>query len=168
MKPLNYKKRIASQLQFVLVFSITLIVVFCSSFFAISAGKKGISVLESKHAEYNKVFEKQAAITFQIDEITKLVYKLKNKKRTLGEHKQFQGLISSHRIGIENDIANTESMTTNQFQLYNELLHQIKTIQSIIDDYENESEEYIYNKELLEKCREKYREDGVKSNKNKK
>lgn len=163
MKPLNHKKRIVFQLQFVLVFSITLIVVFCSSFFAISAGKKGIDVLETKHAEYNKVFEKQAAITFEIDEITKLVYKLKNKKRTLGEHKQFQSLISNLRIGIEDDIANTESITTNQFQLYTELLYQIKTIQSIIDDYENESEEYLYNKELLEKCREKYREDGVKS-----
>ncbi|WP_194765660.1 hypothetical protein [Tamlana sp. I1] len=162
MKPLNHKKRVAAQLQFAVVFSITLVVIFCSSFFALYAGKQGISVLESKHAEYNSVFEKQANITFSIDEITKLVYKLKNKKRTLGEHKQFQSLISQLRINIENEIANTASITTNQFQLYNELLFQIKSIQAIIDDYENESEEYIYDKELLEKCREKYREDGGK------
>ncbi len=162
MKPLNYKKRIASQLQFVMVFAITLSVIFCSSFFALYAGKKGINVLENKHAEYNNVFEKQANITFAIDEITKLVYKLKSKKRTLGEHKQLQNLISSLRLNIESEIINTASITENQFQLYNEFMGQIKSIQSIIDDYENESEEYIYNKELLEKCREKYREDSTK------
>lgn len=157
MKSLNYKKRKKAQLQFLFVFLLALLVVFGSSFFTIYTGKKGIEVLEKKHAEYNEVFEKQASITFQIDEITKLVYKLKNKKRTLGEHKQFQGLISNMRTDIEREIENKEKLTTDQFQLYVELLGQIKAIQSIIDDYENESEEYLYNKELLEKCREKYR-----------
>ncbi len=158
MKSLNYKKRKKAQLHFLFVFSSTLLLIFCSSFFTIYAGKKGVEVLEKKHTEYNKIFEKHAAITFEIDEITKLVYKLKNKKRTLGEHKQFQGLISSMRMNIEKEIEKTEMMTVNQFQLYKELLGQIKAIQSIIDDYENEAEEYLYNRDLLEKCREKYRE----------
>ncbi len=166
MKPLNYKKRRASQLRFLLVFLITLTVLFCSSLFAIHTGKKGIDVLEKKHAEYNKIFEKQASITFKLDEITKYLYRLKNKKRTLGEHKQFQGLISNMRTDIENEIANTESAVEEyKFQLYTELLGQVKAIQTIVDDYENESEEYIYNKELLEKCREKYRAEGGKSKK---
>lgn len=163
MKPLNYKKRKTSKLNFILVFSLTLFVLFWSGFFAIYTGKKGIDVLEKKHAEYNRVFEKQAAITFDIDEIIKLIYKLKNKKRTLGEHKQFQSLISNLRIEIEKEIEEIESIKSNQFELYTELLSQVKVIQSIIDDYENESEEYLYNKELLEKCREKYREIGLKT-----
>ena len=166
MKPLNYKKRSASQLRFLLVFLITLTVLFCSSLFAIHTGKKGIDVLEKKHAEYNTIFEKQASITFKLDEIIKYLYGLKNKKRTLGEHKQFQSLISNMRTDIENEIANTESAIEEyQFQLYNELLEQIKAIQTIVDNYENESEEYLYNKALLEKCRQKYRADGIKSNK---
>lgn len=165
MKPLNYKKRRSSQLRFLLVFSITLTVIFCSSLFAIHTGKKGISVLEKKQSEYNKIFEKQAFITFKIDEITKHLYRLKNKKRTLGEHKQFQGLISNLRTGILNEIKNTESDIEYQFQLYNELLRQIKEIQTIVDNFENESEEYLYNKELLEKCREKYRSEGGNSKK---
>ncbi|MFL1895021.1 hypothetical protein ACJRPK_04920 [Aquimarina sp. 2-A2] len=166
MKPLNYKKRRASQLRFLFIFLITLTVVFCSSLFAIHTGKKGIDVLEKKHAEYNMVFEKQAAFTFKIDEITKYLHRLKNKKRTLGEHKQFQSLISNMRIDIENELVDTASIDTYQFQLYIELLEQIKAIQAIVDDFENESEEYLYNKELLEKCREKYRAEGVKSKKN--
>jgi len=156
VKPLNYKKRRTSQLKFALVFSITLFVVFCSSFSTIYTGKKGIDVLEKKYAEYNEFFEKQATIAFEMEEITKLIYKLKNKKRSFGEHKQFQGLITNMRIDIEKEIG--ESTTTNQFQLYKKLLSQVKEIQSIIDDFENESEEHLYNKSLLEKCREKYRE----------
>ncbi|MBE7635045.1 hypothetical protein J2Q11_12170 [Tenacibaculum finnmarkense genomovar finnmarkense] len=165
MKPLNYKKRRASQLRFLLVFSITLTLLFCSSLFAIYTGKKGIDVLEKKHAEYNDIFEKQAFITFKIDEMTKYLYRLKNKKRTLGEHKQFQGLISNMRTNVEREIKNTASSIENQFQLYIELLRQIKEIQAVVDNYENESEEYLYNKELLEKCREKYRSEGGKSKK---
>jgi hypothetical protein len=165
VKPLNYKKRRASQLRFLLVFSITLTLLFCSSLFAIYTGEKGINVLEKKHSEYNDIFEKQAFISFKIDEMTKYLYRLKNKKRTLGEHKQFQGLISNMRTDVENEIKNTTSDVEYQFQLYTELLRQIKEIQEVVDDYENESEEYLYNKELLEKCREKYRSEGGKSKK---
>jgi len=97
--------------------------------------------------------------------MTKYLYRLKNKKRTLGEHKQFQGLISNMRTNVEREIKNTASSIENQFQLYIELLRQIKEIQAVVDNYENESEEYLYNKELLEKCREKYRSEGGKSKK---
>ncbi len=164
MKPLNHKERKRATLRFVLVFSISLFVVFWSSFFTIYTGKKGIEVLEEKHSEYNGVFEKQAAITFEIDKITKMLYKLKNKKRTLNEHKQFQGLISNLRQDIEQEIAVATEVTGDQFQLFEEILEQIKSIQAIVDTYENESEEYLYNKELLEKCREKYRAQELKSN----
>lgn len=163
MKPLNHKKRNIFQLQFLFVFLITLTLIFCSSLFAIHTGKKGIDVLEKKHAEYNAIFEKQASITFKLDEITKYLHKLKNKKRTLGEHKQFQSLISNMRTEIANEIDTTESSSVKnyKFQLYSELLVQIKDIQTMVDVYEDESEEYLYNKELLEKCRQKYRADEV-------
>ncbi|MCG8699687.1 MAG: type VI secretion system transmembrane protein TssO [Bacteroidales bacterium] len=156
MKPLNRKERKASILKFSLVFFLTLLILFWCSFFVIRAGVQGITVLEEKHNEYNEVFEKQAYISFEIDEITKLLYQLKNKQRTIYEHKQFQGLISDRRDNIHKEIEQINPITSDQFDLYKELLFQIKEIQSVIDDYENESEEYVYNKQLLEKCREKY------------
>lgn len=160
MKPLNHKKRRASQLRFLLAFSITFTVIFCNGLFAIYAGKEGLHVLEKRHAAYNTIFEKQASMTFKIDEMTKYLYRLKNKRRTLAEHRQFQALISDVRTDIENEIENTALVVEDyKFQLYNELLTEIREIQSVADDYENEAEEYLYNKELLEKCREKYRAD---------
>ncbi|WP_459211969.1 hypothetical protein [Aquimarina rhabdastrellae] len=166
MKPLNYKERKRSTVQFVIVFVVCLFVVFWSSFVSLYTGKKGIEVLEKKHAEYNEVFEKQAAITFDMDNIIKMLYQLKNKKRTLNEHKQFQGLISNLRRDIETKIIITEELIdAEQFQLYKELLAQIKEIQTTVDNYENEAEEYLYNKELLEKCREKYRAIELKTKK---
>lgn len=157
MKPLNYKEVKQFRNKFVLIFSITLLVVFSSLYFTFMTAQKGVEVLEKKHQNFNNLFEKQTVISLELDDIIKLLYKLKNKNRTLNEHIQFQKLISASIEKIEMKIR-SESDSEFNYSIYTELLTQVKAVQATIDEYKVEEEEYIYNKELLERCRKKYQE----------
>ncbi len=155
MKPLNHKELNKQKIRFVLVYLITLIIVFSSSSFTIITAYKGVAVLEEKYDGYNKIFGDQAAITFDLDEIIKKLHQLKGGKRTLSEHKQFQLLISKLRSDIEK-IIKKDALNPREFPLYEELLIEIKTIQSVIDKFGIAEEEYLQDKEMYERCIKKY------------
>jgi len=157
MKPLNHKELKKGKKNFSLIFLTTLIIIFCSSYFAMITAKKGVAVLEDKYAGYNKIFEDQAAITFDLNEIIKKLHQLKSGKRTLNEHKQFQLLISDLRNNIE-EIIEKGKRESEEFSLYKELLIEIKTIQFVIDRLGIDEEEYLQDKELYERCIQKYSE----------
>ncbi|WP_196892303.1 type VI secretion system TssO [Aureivirga marina] len=161
MKPLNHKELSQSKRKFTIAFSINLFIIGIGMFFTFFIAKKGMEVLTEKQTSYNHIFQKQAAITFEIDHITKMLYQLKNKNRTLSEHRQFQGIINELRSTLEENMEK-DGKLSKEFELYGEMLSQIKAIQNTIDIYEEQSEEYEYNKELLERCRKKYREDKLK------
>ncbi|MBL4746749.1 MAG: hypothetical protein JKY08_10320 [Flavobacteriaceae bacterium] len=157
MRPLNYKEVKKQKIRFILVYIITLIIVFCSSCFTIITASKGVTVLEDKYAGYNKIFEDQAGITFDLDEIIKKLHQIKGGKRTLSEHKQFQLLISKLRISIEKIIKESDAKP-DTFLLYEEVLVEIKTIQSVIDRFGIAEEEYLQDKEMYERCIQRYRD----------
>jgi hypothetical protein len=161
MKPLNHKVLNKQKKKFLFIFFITLLVVFWSSYFTITTAKKGVEVLEKKYATYNKIFEEQAAITFDVDEIIKKLHQFKSGKRTLSEHKQFQLLISDLRVQVKKVIHKSESKSE-AFILYKELLEEIKTIQSVVDQFRIVEDEYQEDKELYERCIERYSELNTK------
>ncbi len=157
MKPLNYKERRKANLKFLSTFSVMLLLLFGCGFFVLRIAQKGVNVLEKRHATYVTSFENQAFITFKIEEIIDKIYNLKKVSRTINEQKHLQGLISSARLDIE-AVIEKETTDQNEFALYSELLEQIKVIQATIDLFEQDEESYRYTQQLLERCREKYRE----------
>ncbi len=158
MKPLNAKERKKTVLNFIGIFVLALLLLFGCGYFTITTAQRGISILEERHTEYNAIFEKQANYNFKINEIIGDIHKLKSKDRTLNEHKQFQGIITDLRTDISDDILKDSLANTkkNHYIIYKEMLNQVAAIQLVLDSYEKQSETYSYDKELLEKCREKY------------
>ena len=69
MEAENKKARLKAKLRFTLVFAIALIVTTTGGVVTIVTAQKGISLLESKKAEYDNVFKKQAELNFQIEEL---------------------------------------------------------------------------------------------------
>ena len=136
MEAENKIARLKAKLRFTLVFAIALIVTTTGGIVTIVTAQKGISLLESKKAEYDNVFKKQAELNFQIEELFRDLNNLKTKRRNSSEHKHMQKLITKKRLLMENDIA----------------------IQSSMDDLDRESKKRESNMEQLEKCRIKYQE----------
>lgn len=157
MKPLNNKERKKNLLQFTLIFGIMTLTLFISGFMTIKTAKKGIDVLEKKHARYSEIFRKKAALFFEVEEIIKKLHQLKNKDRNLSQHKKFQTLISNIRDKISESINKEEK--SEEFIVYLEMVDEIKAIQNDLDIYEEGNEKYEYLDELLEKCKEKYIEN---------
>lgn len=157
MKPLNHKERRRANWRFMAVFTTMLFLLFGCGFFVLQIAHKGVEVLEQKHSKYTKAFENQALITFRIEEIIDKIYSLKTVNRSINEQKHLQGLISSVRMDLEN-IIEKETTTLDEFTLYTQLLEQVKVIQATIDLFEQDEESYRYSQQLLERCREKYRE----------
>ncbi len=155
MKPLNHSDRKRGQLIFTLYFGLLILFLFVLSVFTLITAQKGITLLEKKQNDYNAVFRKQAEIGFQLDEMIKQLYSLKNKKRTLGEHKHLQNLITKDRFSIEEDIQNSKE-GSDVYEIYKVLLQEIETTQKVLDLHKQEYDERNYNKEQLEKCRSKY------------
>lgn len=162
MKPLNHKERRKAFLQFTLAFSLLLLFFFLCCFFSLYTGEKGIKVLEERHAQYTAIFEKQAAFSYDIDNIIKQLYQLKNKDRTLSQHRQFQELISKMLDDIAEDIKKSEQ--PDNLAVYSEMVDQIKEEQVVLDQYEEDNEEYSYFNELLATCITKYQEEAKKRN----
>lgn len=158
MKALNKKERKKANVRFIAMFSVTLILIFGCSFFVLRIAHEGVKVLEKKHATYTKIFQNQALVTFKVEEIIEKIYNLKKFDRTINEQKNLQGLISNIRMDIEKLIMD-ETTELDEFALYAQLLEQVSVIQSTIDLFEEDEEDHKYNQELLERCREKYRED---------
>ncbi len=158
MKALNKKERKKANVRFIAMFSVTLILIFGCSFFVLQIAHEGVKVLEKKHATYTKIFQNQALVTFKVEEIIEKIYNLKKYDRTINEQKNLQGLISNIRMDIEK-LINDETTELDEFALYAQLLEQVSVIQSTIDLFEEDEEAHKYSQELLERCREKYRED---------
>ena len=151
MEAENKKARLKAKLRFTLVFAIALIVTTTGGIVTIVTAQKGISLLESKKAEYDNVFKKQAELNFQIEELFRDLNNLKTKRRNSSEHKHMQKLITKKRLLMENDIAMQADKS--KYEVYKAMLEQIRVIQSSMDDLDSES-----NMEQLEKCRIKYQE----------
>lgn len=163
MKPLNYLERRKQTITFSIYFGLLLLFLFSCGVLTLVTAEKGIELLENKKNRYEKVFKKQAEISFQLEGIYKNLYSLKNKDRNLGEHKQMQKLITDARELIEQEIdtldtKDTLNINNKHYKLYAELLYQIKDFQGIMDVYEKEKEKRTHNIEQLEKCKEKYQE----------
>lgn len=157
MRPLNYAERKKQILSFSIYFSVLLVILFSCSFFTLITAKKGIVLLESKKDKYEKVFKKQAEISFQLERVYKNLYSLQNKSRNLGEHKQMQKLITNARKLIEQEI-DTTNTENKSYKLYFEFLYQIEDFQDVMDVYQKEKGKRLHNIGQLEKCKEKYKE----------
>jgi hypothetical protein len=160
MKALNKKERKKANIKFVAMFSLTLLLMFCCSFFVLRIAHEGVEVLEEKHNSYTDAFKNQAFVTFRIEEIIDKIYSLKKGNRTINEQKNFQGLISGVRMDIEKLIKD-ETTKLNEFALYEQLLVQVSVIQTTIDRFKEDEESRRYSQQLLERCREKYREERL-------
>ena len=160
MKALNKKERKGANVRFIAMFSATLILMFCCSFFVLRIAHEGVGVLEEKHSTYTEAFKNQALVTFRIEEIIDKIYSLKKEERTINEQKNLQGLISNIRMDIEKLIKD-KSTALEEFALYEQLLGQVSVIQTTIDLFKEDEESRRYSQELLERCREKYREDRL-------
>ncbi|MCT4663705.1 MAG: hypothetical protein N4A45_00560 [Flavobacteriales bacterium] len=158
MKPMNNDTRIKAMKGFAFRFIILIIFFFGVGYLSIITGKKGIAVLEERHQNYKEKFRIEAALSFEIDKLTKQLYQLKNKERSLHQHKTFQGIISELRAKI--DKKSTETMINEQEKnIYNEMMLTVKEIQSVLDKYQQNKDEYEYQQELLDKCIQLYREN---------
>lgn len=156
MEAENKIARLKAKLRFTLVFAIALIVTTTGGIVTIVTAQKGISLLESKKAEYDNVFKKQAELNFQIEELFRDLNNLKTKRRNSSEHKHMQKLITKKRLLMENDIAMQADKS--KYEVYKAMLEQIRVIQSSMDDLDRESKKRESNMEQLEKCRIKYQE----------
>lgn len=160
MKALNKKERKKANVRFIAMFMGTLLLMFCCSYFVLRVAHKGVGVLETKHTTYTKAFENQALVTFRIEEIIDKIYSLKKEERTINEQKNLQGLISGIRLDIEKVIEDERS-ELEEFSLYEQLLVQISVIQTTIDLFEADQESRKYSQQLLERCRQNYRENMI-------
>ena len=163
MKALNKKERKKANRRFIAIFMSTLILMFGCGFFVLKIAHEGVQVLEKRHTTYTKAFANQAFVTFRIEEIIDKIYNLKKGARTINEQKNLQGLISSIRLDIEK-LVKDEQTELKEFALYEQLLVQVSVIQTTIDLFKEDEESHKYSQQLLEKCREKYREDRLIEN----
>lgn len=157
MKPLNFKERKKELIKFYLVFAVLILAVFLSGFLTLKTGEFGVDVLGKKHAEFTESFRIKATLTHDLDEIIKRLSQINNRERNLGEHKKYQDLISEIRNKMTTTI--NAAKKPEEFVLYSELITIIKDIQSDLDNYKEDHENYYYIEELLERCKEKYIEE---------
>lgn len=163
MKPLNYVDRRKNLLEFALIFSVTISVLFITGFLMLKTAQLGVNVLEEKHAKYSETFRKKAALTYDIEEMIKKLYQINDKNRNLSQHKKFQDLVSDIRDKVAQNISEDEN--PEKFTVYQEMINVIKVIQNDWDTYKEENEKYMYLEELLERCKEKYMEELEKKSK---
>lgn len=156
MEAENRKARLQAKLRFTWAFAVALIVVTIGGVVTIVTAQKGIALLESKKAEYDNVFKKQAELNFQIEELFRDLNNLKTKRRNASEHKHMQKLMTQKRLLMENDIAIQPDKS--KYEVYNAMLEQLRVVQSSIDDLDRESKKRESNMEQLERCRTKYQE----------
>ena len=136
MEAENKIARLKAKLRFTLVFAIALIVTTTGGIVTIVTAQKGISLLESKKAEYDNVFKKQAELNFQIEELFRDLNNLKTKRRNSSEHKHMQKLITKKRLLMENDIA---------MQAVNELANGLNSaLQSLSETEREQLLQYFY------------------------
>lgn len=95
MEAENKIARLKAKLRFTLVFAIALIVTTTGGIVTIVTAQRNI-LLESKKAEYDNVFKKQAELNFQIEELFRDLNNLKTKRRNSSEHKHMQKLITKN------------------------------------------------------------------------
>ena len=155
METLNTDDRKQKKAIFCLVFFITLLLTALCGSASIVTAQKGISLLKEKKAEYDEMFKKQAELNFQMEELFKDLNNLKMKQRNTSEHKHMQQLITRKRLRMEDEISLIE---WGNYEIYQQMLEQIKVIQSTMDNLDRENKKRDSNMEQLEKCRMKYQE----------
>lgn len=160
MKALNRKQRKKANIKFILMFTATFVLMFLCSFFVLRIAHEGVKVVEKKHSSYTKIFQNQALITFRIEEIVDKIYSLKQVDRTINQQKHLQGIISGIRMDLD-VLIKKQGTSIGEFELYSQLLEQVSVIQTTIDLFEEDEESRRYSQQLLERCREKYREDRL-------
>ena len=163
MKPKNYRDRKNTYRKFALFFILLLGVFFVATYLTIQTGQRGVKVLSDRYAMYAEVFEKQAALSYEIDHMIKKINQLKNKNRTFNQHKHFQEIVSNTREAIALEINENEQKA--YLEVYTQMIDIIKEIQNILDAYKEDSESYDYYDDLLTKCKEKYVETLKKQHK---
>lgn len=157
MKAKNHDIRRKSILQFFGCFVLMSLIIFVCGIFTLKTAQRGVNLLEEKKSSYDQIFKKEAEVTFQLDQILKLLYSLRYKRRNLSEHKQMQMLITDAVNSIEKDIVD-QSEEVPSYHLYLKMLTNVKDIQQLQDLYEVEADKRDYNMMQLEKCRSKYQE----------
>ena len=160
MKALNRKQRKKANIKFILMFTATFALMFLCSFFVLRIAHEGVKVVEKKHSSYTKIFQNQALITFRIEEIVDKIYSLKQVDRTINQQKHLQGIISGIRMDLD-VLIKKQGTSIGEFELYSQLLEQVSVIQTTIDLFEEDEESRRYSQQLLERCRNKYREDRL-------
>lgn len=157
MEAMNIDERKSAKWKFSIIFIVTLLIITLCESISIVTAQKGISLLENKKQEYDEVFKKQAEFNFQMEELFRDLNSLKTKERNASEHKHLQNLITKDRQLMENEIAGFKQYRSN-YEIYQIMLNQIKTIQATMDDLNREAKRRESNIEQLEKCRNKYQE----------
>lgn len=157
MEAMNIDERKSAKWKFSIIFIVTLLIITLCGSISIVTAQKGISLLENKKQEYDEVFKKQAEFNFQMEELFRDLNSLKTKERNASEHKHLQNLITKDRQLMENEIAGFKQYRSN-YEIYQIMLNQIKTIQATMDDLNREAKRRESNIEQLEKCRNKYQE----------
>lgn len=160
MKALNRKQRKKANIKFILMFTATFALMFLCSYFVLRIAHEGVKVVEKKHSSYTKIFQNQALITFRIEEIVDKIYSLKQVDRTINQQKHLQGIISGIRMDLD-VLIKKQGTSIGEFELYSQLLEQVSVIQTTIDLFEEDEESRRYSQQLLERCRNKYREDRL-------
>lgn len=155
MKALNYLERRKQIGYFLLSFSLTALVLYSCVYVTLAVADRGVSLLENKHAYYNEVFKNQAELNFKMEELFKKLYSLKNKRRSIGEYKQMQKIITNTRLEIS-QITDSTKKENHYYKVYDQFLLEVRSIQSLLDHYDKQISKRSINIQQLEKCRLKY------------
>lgn len=157
MKSLNHSDRVKKTRKFALFFSFAIVVIFLCGVVTLVTANKGVTLLINKKESYDNVFRKQAELNFKLDEVYKQLYSLRTKKRSTGEYRQMQKLISDTRVFLGRDITDANDSILPAYKLYHELFLEISAIQFVLNSHKVEDDKREYNKTQLQKCQRKYR-----------
>ena len=132
--------------------------------FTLLTAQKGIALLEQKASSYDRVLQKQAEMNFQLEALIKDLHSLRTKPRTSNEYKYMQKRITQNRVLMEEELSGMSEEERKPYKVYGEMLEVIKATQEELDELDAARRDRLYNKDQLEKCREKYQELSKRKN----
>ncbi len=158
MKPQNSADITRSRWTFFWLFIGLLVFLFFSSFAAIKTAGQGVYILQDRYDSYQSIFEKQVSYNFELDEIVNKIHDLKNNQRSLNERKELQSIVTDLRKKIEIQLSKDSLVGSKKdhYLVYKDMLKYISDIQSTLDQFQKQEEDYAYKKDLLKKCSDKY------------
>ncbi|ATA84354.1 type VI secretion system TssO [Capnocytophaga sputigena] len=140
-----------------LLFALLLVTFGVCAYVTLIIANKGIAYQTANIKRYDRIFKHQAELNYQLDDLLNKLGSLRHKKRTVGEHKQLQKMITERRIALENEIDAIEEVE-GDYAIYRELLSQIEEIQSVLELYDIEQRKRAYYISQLERCKTIYKE----------